>query len=96
MNTIGHSRHLHHSNIEVLTIDGEQVNGGWNETLDGTVISFYHSHTDYDFQGNVLRKYPESDEHLRILCEWIKTQNIVHSRSGWSTKTQSWNEWTIV
>lgn len=98
MSVVSYSQHKFHPHMNVVTIDGEQVNGLWNENDEQIQISFNVDHDLYDYYGNKLQDNSKSREQYRIVSEFIentyKKENISH-RSGWVTRNQSWSEWTI-
>lgn len=95
---VSYSQHKFHPFLNVVTIDGEQVNGLWQENEEEIKISFNRDHDLYDYYGNKLRDNSWSGKQLDIVSNWInenyKKENI-SCRTGWCTKNQSWYEWTI-
>ena len=98
MKTVSFSQHKFHPNLNVVTIDGEQVNGLWSETDEEIKISFNKDHDLYDYFGNLLTDSSKSGEQLNFISAWISLtymDKTISCRSGWVTKNQSWYEWTI-
>lgn len=97
MNVVSFSQHKFHPALNVVTLDGEQVNGLWVENEEEIKINMYAEHDLYDYYGNLLRDYSETRNKIKIVTEWIEQQfkDKFEFRSGWSTKNQFWREWTI-
>lgn len=98
MSQVSYSPHKFHPHLNVVTIDGEQVNGLWNEGEEFIGISMYASCNDYDYFGNLLRDHSDTRVKIDTVENWInetyKPENIIKT-SGWSTKNQFWRAWII-
>jgi len=98
METVSFSQHKFHPFMNVVTIDGEQANGLWDEDNEDIKISFNRDHNLYDYFGNLLRDNSWSGEQLNFISAWIALtymDKTISYRSGWCSKNQSWSEWTI-
>lgn len=98
MSVVSYSQHKFHPCMNVVTIDGEQVNGSWREDDEEIVIGMYAEHNMVDYYGNLLRDCSDTREKFKIVVEWIKEtfkDKVIESTSGWSTKTQYWGQWKI-
>lgn len=98
MSEVSFLQHKFHPHLNVVTIDGEQVNGLWVENDEKIKISMYAEHDLYDYYGNLLRDFSDTRNKIEIVTEWIEQQfkDKFEFRFGWSTKTQFWTEWTIL
>ena len=98
MEIVSHSPNVHHPMLEVITINGEQVNGSFREDVEVYIFSMYAEHDLYDYYGVLLRSFADTREKFKIVAEWIQEQykqKLIEHKSGWSTRTQYWSEWTI-
>lgn len=98
IHVVGYKPQYENSPTNIITIDGESVNGTVREDAFSMTIGMYASCNDYDFYGNLLQDNSETREHFDIVHDWIKTNpsfEIVEEKSGWSTKTQWWRKWEI-
>ena len=97
MNEVSFSQHKFHPHLNVVTIDGEQVNGLWQENDEEIKIHMNAEHDLYDYYGKLLRDFSETRNKIKIVTEWIeqKFKDKFEYRSGWCTKNQFWREWTI-
>lgn len=99
MSEVNYSQHNFHPHLNVVTIDGEQVNGLWLENEEEIKINMYAEHDLYDYYGNLLRDRSETRTKINLVDAWIALTYMdkkIEFRSGWSTKTQFWREWTIL
>lgn len=98
MEQVSYSPHKFHPYLNVVTIDGEEVNGLWNEGKEFIEISMYAEHDLYDYYGKLIKEFSKTREQFKIVADWIyetyKNHEIIKT-SGWSTKTQYWGAWII-
>lgn len=83
---------------KVLTVYGVPINGHWEEDSEKIQITMFYNHNDYDYRGNLLRNNIRKQTPCDMVRDWIhKTYpaDKIKSNSGWSTKSQSWTEYTI-
>ena len=98
MSEVSFSQHKFHPNLNVVTIDGEQVNGLWVENDEEIKINMYAECDLHDYYGKLLRDTSDTRDKINIVKAWIYLNffgKTIESRSGWSTKNQFWGEWTI-
>ena len=98
MSEVGFSQHKFQPHLNVVTLNGEQVNGLWREGQEFIEISMYAEHDMYDYYGKLLRDFSKSREQINAVESWIyetyKNHEILKT-SGWSTKNQYWRAWII-
>ena len=87
-----------HSEKNLVTIDGEEVNGFWREDNEEIVIGMYAECDMVDFFGELIREFSDTRTKFNIVSHWIEEtfkDSVVDITYGWSTKTQYWRNWKI-
>ena len=82
----------------IVTINGRQCNGTWNENDKEIAITMMYDGDEYDYKGDVLRRWRVNTKQYKLVSNFInKTypKESITKESGWSTKCQSWTTWTI-
>ena len=98
MSEVSYSQHKFHPHLNVVTIDGEQINGLWVENDEEIRINMYAECDLTDYFGNLLKDTSDTRTKFNTVKAWIYLNFLgktIDHRSGWSTKTQYWSEWII-